>query len=108
MFKRLTTIEDLELLMTSSTESPVAIFKHSNSCPISSGVRESVESCPETLNEIVVQTERELSNLVAEKTGVTHESPQVIVVFKGAVIYKASHYDINGDDISLAIKGATS
>lgn len=108
MFKRLTSIEDLELLLASSAESPVTIFKHSNSCPISSDVRESVKSCPETLNEIVVQTERELSNLVAEKTGVTHESPQAIVVFKGAVIYKASHYDIIGEDISLAIKGATS
>lgn len=94
--------------MASSTEHPVAIFKHSNSCPISFGVRESIESCPETLNEIVVQTERELSNLVAERTGVTHESPQVIVLFKGNVIYKASHYDISGDEISRAIKAATS
>ena len=104
MFKRLLTLEELEVVVASSSERPVAMFKHSNSCPISFGVRDSLSGCTAVLHEIVVQTERNLSNRLAEVTGVVHESPQALVLFNGKVIYSASHYDISGEDIEGAIE----
>ena len=42
---------------------------------------------------------RNISNLIAEKLGVHHESPQVIVLNKGEVTYDESHLDISVEDI---------
>jgi len=107
MFNRLTDTESLENLFAVSLEKPIAIFKHSNTCPISSDVRDALSACPVTLFEIIVQTERSLSNLVAERTGVRHQSPQALVIFKGEVLYNASHYDIDGDDIARVMSSST-
>jgi bacillithiol system protein YtxJ len=42
---------------------------------------------------------RSLSNKIAEITGVEHQSPQVIVVSNGKVIYSESHSAINAKEI---------
>lgn len=106
MFNRIASREELENLLSLSASEPIIIFKHSNSCPISLDVRASLESCDETLNEIVVQSDRDLSNIVADKTGIRHESPQALVIHKGKVLYSASHFDITAEGISAAIKSS--
>jgi thioredoxin 1 len=103
MFKPLTNATELDELFTMSGEKPIVIFKHSNSCPISHDVRDGLISSTQEIFEIVVQEHRELSNTVAEKTGIKHESPQALVIFNGNVIYKASHYDIIGSAILSAM-----
>ena len=42
---------------------------------------------------------RSISALVAEKLGVHHESPQVIVLNQGETTYDESHLDIHVDDL---------
>jgi bacillithiol system protein YtxJ len=41
-----------------------------------------------------VRTERLLSQQIAARSGVRHESPQVIVFRRGTPIWNASHHDI--------------
>jgi bacillithiol system protein YtxJ len=72
-----TTLEDL---FKESFEKPVAIFKHSNSCGISSHVMEMVDEVGRDVHFVVVQEDRDLSNEIAERTGHTHQSPQVFVI----------------------------
>ena len=38
---------------------------------------------------------REISNEIAHRYGVAHESPQVIVLAGGSAVYHASHMDID-------------
>ncbi|HNQ61945.1 MAG TPA: DUF2847 family protein, partial [Bacteroidia bacterium] len=49
---------------------------------------------------------RPVSNAIAAHTSIEHESPQVIVLHKGKVLYHATHNGIVYSDIkeSLAIK----
>ncbi len=83
----------------------VLIFKHSTRCGTSSMAlklfEREFESDPkiETYFLDLVQF-REISNLIAEKTGVHHESPQVIVLEENKVIYKASHHEIDAKTIN--------
>lgn len=42
---------------------------------------------------------RPISHLVAEKLGVHHESPQIIVINRGETTYDESHLDIQVDDL---------
>ncbi|MCX5736115.1 MAG: DUF2847 family protein [candidate division NC10 bacterium] len=47
-----------------------------------------------------VRTQRPLSQQIAARSGVQHESPQIIVLRRGVPIWSASHYDITTDALS--------
>lgn len=91
--------ERLEDLFARSYEVPVLLFKHSISCPISSEVHRIVADIDADVHLIVVQTARHVSNAVAEKTGVRHESPQAIILKDGRPVYAASHFDVAAEDM---------
>ena len=99
-FKDVKTTDELDQLFEQSSEKPVIILKHSTTCPISHGVYKEVSNADADINLIVVQTARDVSSAVAEKTGVRHESPQALVIKGGEVVYQASHYDITAADLT--------
>ncbi len=45
------------------------------------------------------------SDAVTERTGVRHESPQVIVLRDGKAVWSASQFRIKADDVAHAIAG---
>lgn len=96
----ITSKEELHSLFEKSSDGPVVLFKHSVTCPISLDVYKTIESVEGDVNLIVVQRTRPVSNEIAERTGVRHESPQALVIRNGEVVYHASHYDITAEDIS--------
>jgi len=89
----------LEELFNKSNEKPIVLFKHSVTCPISFDVYNEVSNVSKDVYLVVVQSARAISNLIAEKTNIRHESPQAFVIKNGAPVYHASHYDISSDDI---------
>ncbi len=86
--------EKLDELFEKSSENPVILFKHSTTCPISAGVYQVISQINSDVYLIVVQKARNVSNYVAEKTGIRHESPQTLVIKNGETVYHASHYDV--------------
>jgi bacillithiol system protein YtxJ len=105
-WNKLTQAGQLAEIKALSESTPVMIFKHSTRCSVSSmsldrllrnwknGDEEKV--VPYFLDLIA---NRELSNLVAREFGVPHESPQVLVIKNGEVIYDNSHYGISYPEI---------
>ena len=91
--------EELDELFHKSKQQPVVLFKHSLTCPISAGVYREVSGVDSDIYLIVVQYARGVSNQLAEKTGVRHESPQAIVLKDERAVYHASHYDVTAEDI---------
>ena len=110
ILNELSTVEELERALSESAEHPVLLFKHSLTCPISSRAYQEFQTYLEApdsrvgYNLITVQTAREVSGSAAEKLGVTHQSPQVILVHKGESVWVASHYAITSDSIQEAIQ----
>ena len=98
-FIEINSIEKLEQLFEKSSEQPVVLFKHSLTCPISAGVYEEVSGFESDVNIVIMQKAREVSNEIASKTGIRHESPQAIVLKDGKAAYHASHYDITAQDL---------
>lgn len=95
----------LDELMTRSQSEPVVLFKHSTTCPISRHAHQEMERFTDAeVNLVVVQRARELSNEIARRTGVRHESPQALVVRNGDVVWNASHYDITADAVRAALE----
>lgn len=79
---------------------PVALlYKHSNTCWISEMAEKVVTDFERQKPDIPVYTidvrfERGLSLALAEKLGVPHESPQVILLRGGEPVWDASHLQI--------------
>ena len=98
-FNEINSAEELEKLFQKSNETPIVLFKHSLTCPISHGVYREVSNADADINLIIVQRARNISNAIAEKTGIRHESPQAIVLKNGEPIYHASHFDVTARDV---------
>ncbi len=103
-FIKLDSNEKLEQLFKESHNKPVVLFKHSTTCPISSGVYEEISRVSGDINLVVVQSARLISSAIAEKTGIRHESPQAIVLRNGKAIYHASHFDVTAEDVSSSLE----
>jgi bacillithiol system protein YtxJ len=96
--------EALEQLFTRSHEEPVILFKHSNTCPISAMAYKRMKESASGVALLVVQRSRELSREVESRTGVRHESPQVLVLRRGQSVWSASHFDITAEAVEQAVK----
>ena len=47
--------------------------------------------------------ERQLSQSIAERTNIRHESPQAIVLFKGSPVWNDSHFYITEENLNRAL-----
>lgn len=89
---------------------PQVIYKHSYRCGISMVARNSLDSGIHSLFEqadfylVDVVANRFLSKYISEKTGVCHESPQIIVMHKGNPFWQASHGGVRIDALKQALK----
>jgi len=95
----------LDHLLKSSFDKKVLLFKHSTRCSISSMAKNRVESVKEAMEIedfflLDLIKYREISNEIASKFNVTHESPQVLVIKDGVCLKDLSHSDISWDNIS--------
>ena len=82
------------------------VFKHSTRCNISAAALNRLERSeaddsaghpvPYLLD---LLSYRNLSALLADEYGVAHESPQVLLIYKGRAVYNASHMAIRYPDI---------
>ena len=103
-------VDELERLLADSQTRPVLLFKHSRSCGVSA---EALDELIEHLSAnqanaqyamVTVQTHRDVSNAVAARLGIRHETPQAIVVKEGRVSWSASHFRVNAQAIDKALR----
>lgn len=103
-WKNLSSISDLEDADKISFENDVLLFKHSTTCSISHMAKMRLESTWDLSEKLIpfyldLKTYRNVSDTIAEKYQVHHESPQVIIIRKGECIYDSSHLDISIEEI---------
>lgn len=104
MFRQITEAKSLDDLFARSHDAPVVVFKHSATCSISADVYREVAQYLGEIALFVVQTARPLSNEIATRTGLRHESPQAIILRNGKAVWHAAHYDITAQDLSRAVE----
>jgi bacillithiol system protein YtxJ len=83
------------------------VFKHSTRCPISAAAfaeyqRWSAAHPEAATGWIDVIQERALARAVADRTGIDHQSPQAILLERGAARWNASHGAITEASLSGA------
>ena len=102
-FFRIDDHNTLENLLTDSTKKPVIVFKHSNACSISARAYREMEKV-DGVNILEVQSARDVSRELANRTGVRHETPQVSILKDGKAVWNASHFDVTAADVKRAVE----
>lgn len=110
--QELDSVEKLDDALEESKERPVLLFKHSVTCPISARAFNELRSYLQrgdpriSYKLITVQTARQVSDETASKLGLTHHSPQAILVRDGRQVWNASHSEITASALDHAIRNA--
>ncbi len=100
-WNRLTSVDQLIEIEKESFHQPIAIFKHSTRCGTSSMALRQFEKQFDVDNTNVklyfldLLSSRDVSNEIAIRFQVFHQSPQLIVLKEGNTIHHSSHYEID-------------
>jgi len=94
--------EGLAEINSASKTKPVLLFKHSTSCSISNTVLNRLERNWKAEEVKGLQpyyldllSYRNLSNEIAIRYQIDHESPQVLIIQNEKAVYDSSHFDID-------------
>lgn len=102
-FKPLTGGEAFMLEVVGSA-GPVVLFKHDPHCPISRAAYREMSQLADSVVLVDVARQEALSQEITARTGIKHESPQVIVFDGGRPRWSASHYDITHEAVAEALQ----
>jgi bacillithiol system protein YtxJ len=100
----LTFMGQLDEIVAFSSQKPVVIFKHSTRCSISRFALKQFE------NEFALEDSvdayfldliehRDISNEIASRFNVQHQSPQLLLIKDGKSVYDVSHSDIDAGEL---------
>jgi bacillithiol system protein YtxJ len=100
----LTSVSQLDEIEDASNSKLVVLFKHSTRCSISRMALRQFENDFESNDQILpyyldLLNHRDISNEIASKFSVVHQSPQLLIISKEKCIYNASHSDIDAEVI---------
>ena len=96
----------LDDLFGRSHTSPVLLFQHDPFCGTSAIAYRELAHLPSEIPLIDVARAQPLSRAIAERTGIRHESPQVLVLRNGQAVWSASHLAITTDVVLRALDAA--
>jgi bacillithiol system protein YtxJ len=94
--QNLTTTAEFDALL----EAPTAlVYKHSTRCPISAMAYEQIGELNRTRPDapiymVDVHAGRDVSDYISKKLGITHHSPQAVLLRDGKAVWHAEHFDI--------------
>ena len=101
----ITTEQAVVAIIENSKIKPQIIFKDSTTCGISAYAKERLVNGNEKMiakadfNYLDLLAYRSVSNFIASELNVIHQSPQIIVLKDGLVVYRASHHSIQPEEI---------
>jgi bacillithiol system protein YtxJ len=102
----LTLMGQLDEIIALSSEKPAVIFKHSTRCSVSRMALKQFENeynLGDTVDAYFLDLleHRDISNEIAARFNVYHQSPQLLLIQDGKSVYDVSHSDIDAG----ALKG---
>ncbi len=103
-FVELSDIESLDRFLAQSNGDPVIIFKHSDTCGISARAYTQMSQLERPVGLVTVQTARAVSDEIRKRMGLAHETPQVMILSEGKVVWTASHGQVKAAAVEAALE----
>lgn len=94
----------LDEMVAFSNEKPAVIFKHSTRCSVSRMALKQFENEFDSQDQVDAYfldllEHRDISNEIASRFDVYHQSPQLLLIKEGKSVYDASHSDIDAGEL---------
>jgi bacillithiol system protein YtxJ len=102
-FATITDVDGLEQAIVASQAGTVVLFNHDPYCPVSAAAFDEMRGFEGDVRLIDVSRLRDVTRELAQRTGVRHESPQIIVLRDGEATWSASHFRITADAVAKAV-----
>ena len=105
-FLSLTDDTTLDDALAASEETPVVLFKHSSTCPLSARANRKMKALATDgaiIYRLIVQEARALSGRIADQFDIRHESPQAIVLRDRTPVFDASHGGVSTTNLRNAL-----
>jgi bacillithiol system protein YtxJ len=105
----LTDLGQLDEIVATSHTKPVLIFKHSTTCSISRMALKNFENEFDIKQQITLYfldllNYRAISNEIASRFNVVHQSPQIVLIKDGIAVYDTSHENIDATILKEKLK----
>ena len=100
-------IEDnatLDRFLAEANGSPAVILKHSNTCGVSSRAFREMTEFAGPVGLITVQDARGVSDEIVRRTGIAHETPQLLVLRDNKVVFTASHFEVKATALEAELR----
>src|SRR5437868_11726274 len=102
-FVEIDNVAALDEFLASASGSAAVLFKHSNTCGVSKRAFAEMSKLPAPVGLITVQKARPVSDEIEKRWRVDHETPQVLIVCDGKVLWDASHFGVKVGDVEKAL-----
>ncbi len=94
----------LDEMVAFSNQKPAVIFKHSTRCSVSRFALKQFENEFDLEDQVDIYfldllEHRDISNEIANRFGVYHQSPQLLLIKEGKSVYDVSHSDIDAGEL---------
>ncbi|MBC7607777.1 MAG: bacillithiol system redox-active protein YtxJ [Burkholderiales bacterium] len=107
----LTELGQLNEIISVSNEQAVVIFKHSTRCIVSRTALKQFENefdaatfqVNVSMYFLDLLAHRDISNEIASRFGVHHQSPQLLLIKGGKSVYDVSHSDIDAGELKTKV-----
>lgn len=104
-WQQLTSLNQIDKIIEDSNNKTIAIFKHSTRCGVSSHAMHKLEDSWQFDEKqldfyyLDLLNYRNISNEIADRFSVIHQSPQLIIIKNGKAVYDISHQGVSNEVI---------
>jgi bacillithiol system protein YtxJ len=103
-FQEILDVDSLDRFLQQANETPAILFKHSNTCGISARAHRQMAEVEQAIGIIIVQNARPVSEEIVRRFGLSHETPQVLIVRGGDLLWNASHHNVSAPAVEAALE----
>jgi bacillithiol system protein YtxJ len=107
-FVELDTKQQLDEFLAGRNGAPAILFKHSNTCGISSQAYREMARVDQPVGIITVQKARDVSDEIERRFAVAHETPQALIVRSDELLWNASHSSVRAQAVEEALTKVSS
>lgn len=105
-FIEIETVQALDEFLSQANGAAAVLFKHSNTCGVSARAYAEMSKMREPVALITVQSARPVSDEIEKRWNLDHESPQVLIIRDGQMVWDASHFQVKAQDVEKALASA--
>jgi monothiol bacilliredoxin len=102
-FVDIDSVASLDEFLATANGGAAVLFKHSETCGVSARAHTEMSRIVQPVGLVSVQRARSVSDEIEKRWRVPHETPQVLIVRDGKLLWNASHSHVRAEAVGLAL-----